>query len=102
MGNLDSERILVAQALLHLLHLRRLHSTHSQPLKEARGKEWLCYQTYSAPLEASQRLFHLFHLPYQLPSSNFMPSIYVPIDSCECKGCLQGRILFGQNMIFPL
>jgi hypothetical protein len=40
----DSERVLVAQALLPVLNLQHLHSAHSQ--------EWLCYWTFSAACEA--------------------------------------------------
>jgi hypothetical protein len=40
----DSERVLVAQALLPVLNLQHLHSAHSQ--------EWLCYWTFSAACSA--------------------------------------------------
>jgi hypothetical protein len=40
----DSERVLVAQALLPVLNLQHLHSAHSQ--------ECLCYWTFSAACEA--------------------------------------------------
>jgi hypothetical protein len=44
----DSERVLVAQALLPVLNLQHLHSAHSQ--------EWLYYWTFSAACEACATL----------------------------------------------
>jgi hypothetical protein len=40
----DSERVLVAQALVPVLNLQHLHAAHSQ--------EWLCYWTFSATCSA--------------------------------------------------